>query len=1077
MSSCGPSLPAEVAEAEEHIPEVVDYNFHIRPILSDRCYTCHGPDEKTREAGLRFDQYENATSELEESPGKYAIVPGNLRKSEVFHRITDEDPDAKMPPPESNLTLTATEIALLSRWIEQGAPYEPHWSFRPPEPGSPPDVDREAWGTNAIDRYTLAKMSAMGLTPSSEATRETLIRRVTFDLTGLPPTLEEIDQFLADESPQAYERVVDRLLQSPSYGERMAADWMDAARYADSHGYQDDGMRNMWPWRDWVIEAFNDNLPYDDFVTWQLAGDLIPGATREQILATGFNRNHMQSQEGGIVPEEYRTEYVADRVQTLGTALLGLTLQCARCHDHKYDPISQKEYYQLFGYFNSINESGVIPYAGEASPTLVMPDQEARKELEELEKTIGSYERKTAVDNPAFDNGFTRWVQELKHTGNYRNAIELPQPVGDYPLDDMDEFTFNDRAEGGTPARVSGDREHPPTLVEGRFGEAVLLHGESWVDMGEDRFFFERNEPFSLSFWVFVEKDSVSGPLAGKSNSLFNGNRGYLSYLNEDGTISASLNHVAPDHAIEVQTKEALPARTWIHLVMTYDGSSRAEGLKLYVDGREAETETLVDNLQKSILYTYNFYKGEKTNWGGGNTFRLGMIGPNQKHTSEMAFDEVKIYDVSLTPLEVQVLHSGASSLASVLSQDSLVEDSRALHQALRSYYVQRKDERYAQAFVTLKEARGQVNEIMTVQQEVMVMRERSKPRATYVLDRGVYDAPTDQVHPGTPEILPALSEDLPDNRLGLAAWLTDPDHPLTSRVAVNRFWQNIFGQGLVTTPGDFGSQGALPSHPELLDWLARDFVDSGWDVKGLMKTLVMSSTYRQTSVVPPEVRERDPGNTWLARGPSYRMTAEMIRDQALAASGLLEETVGGPSVHPYQPAGLWKELATRNETEYNQDHGEALYRRSLYTIWKRSTPPPSMISFDASERNLCLVKRQKTSTPLQALILLNDPQYVEAARILAERMIREGGLDLDAQIVFGFRLLTSRFPLEYELGMLTELFAHEKAYFESNPAEADLLLSVGEYPPDRALDRDEVAAHTMVASTIMNFDEAYMKR
>ena len=1074
LSSCGPAKPPEIVEAEKNLPAQLDYNFHVKPILSDRCFACHGPDEQSREAGLRLDLYETATAGLPESEGQYAIVPGNLRKSQVFHRLVTDDADLAMPPAESNLSLTPEEKAILFKWIEKGAEYKEHWAFIPPARIDPPAVSTEGWVRNEVDAFILAHLEEEGLRPNEDANKETLIRRLTFDLTGLPPTIKEIDDFLADDSPDAYERVVDRLLQNEAYGERMAAEWMDVARYADSHGYQDDGMRNMWPWRDWVINSFNDNQPFDDFLTWQLAGDLLPEASREHILATGFNRNHMQSQEGGIVPEEYRVAYVADRTQTVGTAFMGLTLQCAQCHDHKYDPISQKEYFQIFGFFNNINEIGVIPYSGEASPTVILPSKEAEAELAELEEKIAALEEKAAVDNPAYDKGFNLWLDGLNMSSRPEYEVQLPAREGDYPLDEIDDYEVRDRIDADRPAAIRGDRDFLPEVIPGKFGNALLLKGESWVDMGKDRFYYDRNEPFSLSIWFKTEADSVAGPVIGKSNSLFDGNRGYMCVLNEDGTLSASLNHVGPDNSIEIVSLDGVSSGSWHHLVMTYNGSSTADGLQLYLNGDLMRTRVVVDNLHKSILYTYNFYKEEKTNWGGGN-LRLGMIGPNQTHTDGMAFDEVEIFASHLTPLEVQALYGVEQPIKKALDR---ISGGMTEHRgALRSYYVKYFEPSYSSSNKKLKELRGRVNEIMTEQQEVMVMRERSIPRPTFILDRGAYDAPTEEVKPAPPAVLPAFSEDTPRNRLGLAEWLTQPDHPLTARVTVNRYWQMIFGQGIVRTPDDFGSQGELPSHPELLDWMATYFVDSEWDVKAFLKMLVMSSTYRQSSVATPELLERDPGNLLLARAPSYRMTAEMIRDNALAASGLLVPTVGGPSVHPYQPEGLWKELATRNETEYKQDEGDALYRRSMYTVWKRSTPPPSMISFDASERNFCLVKRQKTSTPLQALVLMNDPQYVEAARILAERMIREGGDMVDLQVVHGFRLLTSRFPMEHEIDKLVALYEEEHAHYEEHPEDVEALLAVGQYPYDLSLEKADIAAATLVATTIMNFDEAYMKR
>ena len=1073
LAGCRTELPPDIASAYEQLPEEIDFNNDIKPILSDRCFACHGPDNNTREAGLRLDIASAATAELPESPGHYAIVPGNLKRSRLMDRLTTDNPEEVMPPPASNLTLSAEEKAYLFKWIEQGAEYKQHWSFIPPVQPDIPQITDPSWKEHPIDAFIGARLEQENMAPSEEASRETLIRRVTFDLTGLPPTLEEIDSFLSDTEPDAYERVVDRLLASPAYGERMTNAWLDVARYADSHGYQDDGMRNVWPWRDWVITSFNENMPFNEFIQWQLAGDLLPDPTKEQLLATAFNRHHMQSQEGGIVPEEYRTEYVADRTHTVGTAFLGLTLQCARCHDHKYDPISQKEYYQLFGYFNSINEFGNIPYAGEAAPTVILPDEEATAELAELERAIVETEELADPLHPRYDAGFDAWLESTmeKSTADFQPARLLAY----YPLDELNAFSFSNTVNPEWSAKLSGDHDFPVPIVEGKFGNAIQLNGETWFDAGVDRFYFERNEPFSLSIWFQPLSDSVAGPLVGKSGGYFNGNRGYMLAINDDGTLHASLNHVFPDNSIELRSQEKIKPGAWQHVVMTYDGSSRANGLHLYLNGARLKTEVIADNLQKSIVETYNFYRDELTNWGGAGTLRIGFVDGNQTRLEDVVADELRVYGRALTLFEAQLLAGFEDPLRSILNKEPALWSDEE-RKALRVLYLEQRPA-YQEQVSTLEALRGRQNEIMTVQQEVMITRDRKEPRPTFILDRGLYDAPREQVEPGTPEILPAIDPDQPANRLALANWLLDEKHPLTARVQVNRFWQQYFGQGLVKTPDDFGNQGALPSHPQLLDWLAVHFQQSGWDVKALQRLMVTSKTYRQSSVAPPSMRERDPENLLLARGPSYRMSAEMIRDNALAVSGLLNRKIGGPSVHPYQPTGLWKQLATRNETVYNQDTGDKLYRRGMYTVWKRSSPPPSLMSFDAADRDYCVVKRQKTSTPLQSLILLNDPQYVEAARVLAERMQKEGGDTLEDKITFAFRLLTSRHPTVHESTQLSRLYQEEYAAFSSAPEEALALLGVGEYPRDERLDAISTAGLTVVASTIMNFDEAYMKR
>ena len=1074
LAGCEPEVPASIAASEDTLPERVDFNFHVKPILSDRCFPCHGPDDNARATEFRLDTEEGAFLRLSESRRKVALAPGSLKKSEIFHRLISEDPDYRMPPAESNLHVTPEEAAIILKWIEQGAEYKPHWAFIPPVKPDIPDIDDPSWPRNGVDRFILARLEREGLRPSAEATKETLLRRVTFDLTGLPPTLEEIDAFLTDTDDNAYEKVVDRLLASPAYGERMATEWLDVARYADSHGYQDDGLRSMWPWRDWVIEAFNENLPFDEFVTWQLAGDLYTDPTVEQRLATGFNRNHLQSQEGGIVLEEYRIEYVADRTNTFGTAFLGLTMECARCHDHKFDPVSQREYYQLFDFFNSVNESGSSPYSGVASPTVILEDDAARDALVPVRAQIAAYEEKTAIDHTDFDEGFERWLAGFE-AGSEEVA---PQGlVGHYPLegfdlgenDNGDEMHYlENRVDPDAPGFFSGDIDKIPVAEPGRFDASLALQGDGFLDMGADRYYFERNEPFSVGLWFRVIGEEVAGPLFTRTAGLFTGRQGYLCVLEEDGTVSASLNHVYPDNSIRIQSLEPVPAGQWSHIAMTYDGSSRADGLALYLDGERMATEVKVDNLKQSIQFPINPTTGEFLEPSASGNLRIGFLGGNAPRLDSVAVDEFRIYDRRLTALEVAAAHGTAEPA------DWSEEARRA---ALRDYYVTTASPQYARDFAALTEARGKENEIMSGLPEVMAMRDLPEPRPTYMLDRGQYDAPTVRVERATPISVLPFSDDLPRNRMGLAQWLTDPGNPLFARVTVNRYWQLYFGNGLVSTPDDFGSQGALPTHPELLDWLAVAFVDMDWDVKALQKLIVTSAAYRQRSVAGPDLLERDPDNTLLARGPNYRMPAEMIRDHALAASGLLVDEIGGPPVRPYQPAGLWKELATRNATEYKEDEGDNLYRRSMYTIWKRTTPPPSMMNFDASERNICTVRRQSTSTPLQALVLLNDPQYVEASRLLAERLLREEQGGVHAQIAMGYRLLTSRLPDAEEVDLLAGLYEEELQAFASDRRSALDLLAVGEQPRDERLDPAQLAALTVVANTMMNFDEAVIKR
>ena len=1088
------------------LPEQVDFNFHVKPILSDKCFACHGPDDRARKGGLSLHTKEGAFATL--ASGHRAVVAGDTGDSELVRRITSTDPAVRMPTPDSHLSLTELEKATLVRWIEQGATWTPHWAFiTPKKPALPAGEDIGAV-RNPIDAFVRAGLRGTGLTPSKEASRETLIRRVSIDLTGLPPTTADIDAFLADRSADAYAKVVDRLLASPAFGERMAADWLDLARYADSHGYQDDGMRDMSPWRDWVISAFNRNLPFDQFVTWQLAGDLLPDATVEQRLATAFNRNHMQSQEGGIVPEEYRTEYVADRVNTFGAAFLGLTIECARCHDHKYDPVLQKDYFRLFAFFNNVNEAGQIPYAGIPSPTVTVSNAEADAMLAALRAQMGPLEDATRVDRLATGPAFEAWLAKMEGA-EAPARVPLPRAIVHLPLDEMKAYAFENRATPRRKGTVGSEEEQKkktvrtPLAVDGRVGRAQQLVGDMHIDLGgrEEKFaFFERNDPFSYALWVRRDKDNVGGPIMTRSGAVMNGHRGYELMLRPDGTLHVGVHHVAPDNSIDLESTEALKVGTWHHVAVTYDGSSRVSGLRLYLDGRPARVRILNDNLWRSII------EEPTGNHGSTPSLRLGRRG--DETLSEVSVDEFHVFPDQLTALEVATL-AGPDATGSGLPRR--ITDRRAgstatngatdrrtspaatngatnapagapasfSREALADHWVRRVAKLGERERRQLQSLRGRENAIITHLPQVMVMRDlpEERKRPTFILARGAYDAPTTKVEADTPGVLPAFGTSLPRNRLGLARWLFSPTHPLVSRVLVNRYWALIFGTGLVPTPEDFGNQGKLPTHPALLDHLAVTFREGGWNLKALLRQIVTSETYRQSSAGSAQALELDPANARLARGPAYRLAAEQIRDNALAASGLLVRKIGGPSVYPYQPPGLWEELATRNATSYVQGKGDDLHRRSLYTVWKRTTPPPSAISFDAAERLLCTVRRQRTSTPLQALVLLNDVQYVEAARVLAERLLIEGGETPDARIDMAYRLLTSRTPTATELKAVRALYDSERATFAGRPTAARALARTGERRPARALDPVDVAAWTVVASTIMNTDGAVNKR
>ena len=1072
LEGCQPKKVDFPEEIAKQLPKEIDYNLHIKPLLSDRCFACHGPDKNAQKAGLGLHTQEGATKPLGDEQDRVAIVSGDPHSSEVFARMFTDDPELMMPPPESNLKLSEYEKALITQWIEEGAEYKPHWSFIPPEKKEIPEVQEKEWTKNPIDNFVLAKLEREQIAHAPKAKKETLLRRLSFDLTGLPPDVEQVDRFLADNSPNAYEKMVDEFLASPHYGERLATEWLDVARYADSHGYQDDGMRNMWPWRDWVIDKFNQNMPLDTFITWQLAGDLLPNPTKEQLLATAFNRNHMQSQEGGIVSEEYRVEYVADRAQTFGKAFLGLTVECARCHDHKYDPISQEEYFKLFGFFNNVNETGQIPYMGEASPTLILHTPEAEEELKAIRAKISTLEKEISPENKQYEQDFEKWLAEAKQQ---KTTISFKNEIGHYRFEKglgEEKREFENLATKNEPAKLSGALEDLPISAEGKVGKGLQLMGDSHIDFGKNIAYFEKNIPFTVSLWFKNLKEGNEGPIITRSGGLFNGNRGFDLMLEKNGQLTASINHTFPDNSVAVFTKDSLTANAWHHLAMTWDGSGYAKGLKLYLNGKPMDLVVEVDNLESSILH----YGKEKRNWGGMGALSIGRR--FDQTMSDALADECRVFASELTPLEISKLYREANNepdpLTDLLTKTSLTEDDK---NQLLQYYLKNQSPAYAEKFEELKALRGEQTEISTSQQEVMITKDRKFPRKTYILDRGVYDSPTKEVQPGTPAYILEFPQEYEQNRLGLVKWLFHKDNPLPARVMVNRYWQMIFGKGLVVSAADFGNQGDLPTHPELLDWLAVDFRDSGYDLKRLLKMMVMSATYQQSSVTSKELREIDPNNLLLARAPAYRMTAEMVRDNALKASGLLNDTIGGPSVKPYQPPGLWKQLATRNATKYVQDIGDKLYRRSMYTVWKRTSPPPSMINFDASERNFCTVKRQKTSTPLQSLVLLNDPQFVEASRFVAERMLKEGGDELENQIDYGFKLLTGRAADQGEIKVLTRLFQTELEAFNKGESDALAMLSVGEKPRDKTLAINQHAAMTMVANTLMNFDETVFKR
>lgn len=1024
----------------------ISFNRDIRPILSNNCFACHGPDEEQRETKFHFDTEEGAFAE----PG--IIERGSAGKSVLIRRITSTDPDERMPPPDSGHSLTDRQIELLRRWIDEGARWDSHWAFVPPDRPQPPVPADFEWVRNPIDQFIRARLEREGLEPAPEADRVTLLRRVTYDLTGLPPTPAEIDAFLADRSPDAYDRRVDALLGSPRYGERMAVPWLDAARYGDTHGYHIDSHRVMWPWRDWVIGAFNRNLPYDQFVVQQLAGDLLPDATRDQRVASGFNRNHMINFEGGAIADEYQVEYVVDRVEATSSAFMGLTMGCARCHTHKFDPITHKEFYQFYAFFNNVPELGLDGRTGNAVPFLPLPNAEQEAQLATLDARIGTREAAIADDIVAPLQAEWETALDGEPARSDREGL-----LAHYELDGSFSDVSGRYLHGRT---VRGD----PTFEPGPIGRAASFDGDTEVRFAVPGR-FDRGDRFSVAAWIrgrSKEPTTVLQKLAAGPPG-----RGFWWELGDvelagiqrwAARLTIVLGGDGPKSGIRVQTRQRLNLSEWQHVAMVYDGSGRAGGLAVYVDGRRAAVDVLGDALAGPMA----------------NEAPLTVAPPYRGQV-----DELRLYGRVLTPAEVEYLavhHRPRAIVSGVTGKRT--KDEAAF---VREYFLTHTaPDALRTAHAELKALRREKQELEKAIPTAMVMAEMKTPRETFVLARGDYRYPGERVAPGVPAVLPPLPKDQPPNRLTLAKWLVHPKHPLTARVAVNRFWQLYFGVGIVKTQEDFGVQGEPPAHPELLDWLATEFVRTGWDVRAMQRLIVTSATYRQSSAVSPDLLEKDPENRLLARGPRHRLPAEMIRDTALAASGLLNGAIGGPSVFPYQPAGLWEEMAFGDgfsAQAYEQSHGLDLYRRGMYTFWKRTVPPASLATFDAPDREKCTARRALTNTPLQALVLLNDPTYVEAARALAERVLREGGRDADRRLTYAFRLATARKPTGGESRVLRQLLAAQLAAFGRDRTRALALLAVGESPRDKRLDPAEHAAWTTVASAILNLDETITKQ
>jgi mono/diheme cytochrome c family protein len=1041
---------AATARAFE-LPDTIAFNEHIRPIFVNNCFRCHGSDPGSRKAELRLDRPEFAFAPR--ANGQPVIVTGNPGASALVRRITSTDPDTVMPPPETHKTLEPREIALLERWIEDGAPYQPHWAFIKPERPKPPDVRQADRVRNPIDRFVLARLEEEGLTPNPEADRRTLIRRVTLDLTGLPPTPEEVEAFVRDESKGAYEALVERLLARPGYGEHRARYWLDAVRYADTHGYHFDNYRSIWPYRDWVIKAFNANRPFDQFTREQIAGDMLPKATQDQRIATGYIRAGMSTNEGGTIEEENLAIYATDRVETTSQVWLGLTVGCARCHDHKFDPISAKDFYSMAAFFRNTTQPAMDKNVMDSPPILLMPRTDDAKRYaalpDEIDAAKKAYESRVEAAEPAFD----AWQRT-------QGPADLPT-IGDERLDfrllsdPADPTTLRNVVSPDGAFTFTGGK---PLVVTSPLGPAVRLAKGVTADLG-DLGDVESDQPFSYGAWVQVT-DTVDGALLARMD-IANGYRGWDLYMKGSRAAVQIISRWNQD-ALRVVAGPAVKSEGWHHVFVTYDGSRKARGVKIYYDGETQEVYEEVDSLRGSIR--------TKT------PLRLNRRSTGEGAEGASVFD-IRFYRRALSAPEVQVLGSRVALAAALAARPD--ERTKEQLKPLRNYYL---------AFVNaearrLRDERDALVaefEAVKARAKVTLIAEEKKGQEPFahILIRGQYDQKGDKVQAAVPAALPPLPKGSPANRLGLAQWLTHPDHPLTARVNVNRFWAQIFGRGLVPTAGEFGITGEPPTHPKLLDWLAVEFRESGWDVKALFRLMVTSAAYRQSAAATPDKLEKDPDNRLLSRGPRFRMHGEMIRDLALAASGLLSTNRGGPSVKPYQPPGLWEVVAMEesNTKIYVPDRGQANYRRSLYTFWKRAAPPPAMETFNAPTREECAVDRERTNTPLQALVTLNDVQFVEASRRLAEVAIHESGKD-DAGRLDAIALRVLARPLDpAERKALEPVIRDLRDRYAGDLKASRALVAVGDSSPAASIPAPELAAWTLVASQFFNLDEALNK-
>ena len=1254
--------------------EAVSFNRDIRPILSSKCFFCHGPSEKSRKAKLRLDIEENA---FRQKDGLAAFVRKSVEDSEAWHRITSEDPDEVMPPPEFKKELTKAEINTIKAWIEQGAKWEGHWAFIPVNQTKEPKTELPQWIRNPIDSFVLRTLNDKNLTPSPEADRRTLIRRIYFDLTGLPPTPAEINDFILDHTPNAFEKIVDRLLDSDAYAERMTLVWMDAARYGDTSVFHDDGPRDMWPWRDWILNAYKNNMPFDQFTIEQLAGDLLSNPTDAQKIASGFNRNHATTDEGGVIAEEFRVEYVVDRVKTTGNVWMGLTMECAQCHDHKYDPISQEEYFRFYAFYNNNADPGMQTRKGNTAPMVEVITTERKKQLseanEEVEKAVTALQDRRKESIQSFDLWRERTIKDLKQNPD---LLEPQGLIAYLPFDQLN-FETNSTAQGNQIKTSCKLHQSPKSVKQAKFSGGIKIENNAFAELpnfGD----FEHDQAFTMSAWIKTSVQDLGGAILGKMNEG-NKHRGYDLWMDK-GRIGTHIVHAWPDNALKVVSKKRIPINKWVHLCVSYSGKRNPGAVEIYIDGAKQEKVTAMNTLQAKTIKTdkpfrigrrfksahlngteiddvrvynrnlsqeevktimslpystspepagltsglnFDLFEGNKTrdlanpnenfvlhgeakqtqlgqlrngfkiekngflesktagvlehnqsfSWslwiktphnltgailskmdesqkhrgydiwleGGkvgmhlvnefpanalkavtkkpipanqwhhltityngqnkGSGLKVFLNGKNQPlqvthdtlsqtistsktfrigrrfnggSTNGLEMDELRLYSRVLTAPEIERL--GYIDPILPLLQEESNSVNPAQRNLLVDYYLNRHEPGYKGILATVTQKRKDLNQLKGQKLTSMIMGDNpaNKMRKTYVLMRGQYASPdkSKEIQPNTPAFLPPMEKELPKNRLGLAKWLMNKNHPLTARVTVNRYWQTIFGRPLVSTPGDFGSQGSWPSHPDLLTWLAKDFIDNQWNVKRTIKQMVMSSTYRQSSETRPVHLDKDPVNLYHARAPRFRLMGEFVRDNALSISGLLNRAFGGPGVKPYQPPGLWNEVSLNGGRRFVRDNGDKLYRRSMYTYWKRSAPHPGMMAFDTPTRETCTLQRQRTNTPMQALVTLNDEQFVEASRAFAERILKSPATSFPDRLDWAFELATGHPADSIRKEVLKDAYSFQSKMFGKEPKRADDLLKIGETQRDSSIPPQEHATWTVLASMILNLDE-----